>query len=218
MSKPRKNLSSLLLAVAASMMLILSGMPVSAAHAGPEVTPAEGTATSIQINQTKNLAVGYSKPLVLKALPEGSDVPEVTWTSSDAAKATVSEDGIVTGVAPGTVTITATSKADASITSSVDLLVRSSYRYNVEWSGTFNAANNNQTTTSNLPETPEEAQEAWQVSGVGNSATVIVDGYIYTYDGTSMSGSLTNQGTLWKIDKKTGAAEKALVCDASTSY
>ncbi|MNW17250.1 Bacterial Ig-like domain (group 2) [compost metagenome] len=36
----------------------------------------------------------------------------VTWSTSDATKATVSETGLVTGVAVGSATITATSVAD----------------------------------------------------------------------------------------------------------
>lgn len=39
----------------------------------------------------------------------------VTWTTSDATKATVSNSGLVTAVANGTATITATSTADGSI-------------------------------------------------------------------------------------------------------
>jgi hypothetical protein len=54
-----------------------------------------------------------TKQLVAATLPSGAYQP-VLWSSSNAAKATVSASGLVTGVASGTVTITATSVADGS--------------------------------------------------------------------------------------------------------
>ena len=45
----------------------------------------------------------------LKAAVTGQDAPELTWTSSDKAVATVAEDGTVTAVAPGRAVVTVTS-------------------------------------------------------------------------------------------------------------
>ena len=58
---------------------------------------------ALSINQTKNLVVGDSKPLVLT----GAEPDEVIWTSGNPSVATVDAKGVVTGVATGTVTITA---------------------------------------------------------------------------------------------------------------
>ena len=57
-------------------------------------------------------------------LPSGAN-SEVTFTTSDAAIATVDANGKVTGVAEGTVTITATSKENTAIK---DDMIESSYR------------------------------------------------------------------------------------------
>ncbi|MBO4819834.1 MAG: S8 family serine peptidase, partial [Firmicutes bacterium] len=56
--------------------------------------------------------VGNSYKLSAVVYPWGFDDQRVTWTSSDESIAVVDENGIVTGVAEGTATITATSVAD----------------------------------------------------------------------------------------------------------
>ena len=60
-----------------------------------------------------------------KFLPDAQnlDGATFTWTSSDETKATVAADGTVTGVAAGTVTITATTDADEGWTASYELTV-----------------------------------------------------------------------------------------------
>ena len=168
---------------------------------------------TISINQTKNLIVDDSKPLVLT----GAEPDEVTWKSSNEAVATVNEKGIVTGVATGTVTITATLKADTSVTASVDMLIRSSYNYDVEWSGTFTSANNNTTTTTALPTDPNRIQQAWNAQ-VGNNTIAIVDDYIYTYNGISSTGDTGAGGTLYKLSKETGEVVNTLSLPIGTSY
>ena len=50
-----------------------------------------------------------SEPISLLVSPENASIQTVTWTSSDESIATVNEDGEVTGIKGGTVTITATS-------------------------------------------------------------------------------------------------------------
>lgn len=66
------------------------------------VTVSPGTAT-IDIGNTTNLVAVVAPMLASQA---------VTWSSATPATATVSASGVVTGVAAGTVTITATSVAD----------------------------------------------------------------------------------------------------------
>lgn len=62
---------------------------------------------SITNGATASVEAGKQVALTASVLPATAD-PRVTWSTSDATKATVSEDGKVTGVAEGTVTITAT--------------------------------------------------------------------------------------------------------------
>lgn len=168
---------------------------------------------TISINQTKNLMVGDSKMLVLS----GAEPDEVIWTSGDESVATVNAKGIVTGVGTGSVTITAALKDDASVTASVTLLVRSSYPYDVEWSGTYTSANNNTTTTTVLPTDPNRVQQAWTAQ-VGNNTIVIVDDYIYTYDGVSGTTDTSAGGTLYKLNKETGEVVSTLSLSAGTTY
>lgn len=58
------------------------------------------------------IAGGETFTLVATVVPADATDKSVTWTSSDEAVATVSENGLVSAIAPGTVTITATSVAD----------------------------------------------------------------------------------------------------------
>ena len=62
------------------------------------------SSTSITVGVGKNVPVSYAfKPI-------GTTDRTLTWESGNASIATVSEDGIVTGVSPGTVYVTATTK------------------------------------------------------------------------------------------------------------
>lgn len=181
------------------------------------VTAYAAQAQSIHIVQTKNLAVGDSKPLILTAEPGYADVPEVVWTSGSETVATVDERGIVTGLKTGQVTITATAVDDPSLTASVTLLVRSNYKYNIGWSGSFTMPDNNTVTTAEIPVEPNRIQKAWDAK-VGNSPIVIVDEYIYTYNGVNMTGGTDNDGTLYKIHKETGEIVAEQTCRMSGSY
>ena len=168
---------------------------------------------ALSINQTKNLIVGDSKPLVLT----GAEPDEVIWTSGNPSVATVDAKGVVTGVGTGSVTITATQKDDASITASVTLLVRSSYTYDVEWSGTYTSENNNTITNTVLPTDPNRIQQTWAAQ-VGNNTIVIVDDYIYTYNGVSGNTDTSGGGTLYKLDKETGEVVSTLSLSVGTTY
>lgn len=73
--------------------------------AGPVV---DVSSVSITPNPA-SVAVGYTKTLAATILPANATIKTVTWTSSNTAIATVNASGVVTGVALGTATITATS-------------------------------------------------------------------------------------------------------------
>jgi uncharacterized protein YjdB len=75
-------------------------------------TPAPIAVTGVTVAPTTaSVQVGKTRDLEALVAPVGAS-QQVTWTTSDAAKATVSQTGLVTAVAIGTATITATSKAD----------------------------------------------------------------------------------------------------------
>lgn len=66
-------------------------------------------ATGIKLDkETASVKVGKTFTLSVSTEPELATKPEITWTSSNEAVATVDANGVVTGVAAGTATITAT--------------------------------------------------------------------------------------------------------------
>ena len=73
---------------------------------------------------TLNVAVGAdSAPLAVTVTPAGATDKEVTYTTSDATKATVNDKGVVHGVAAGNAVITATLKSDNTITATRNVTV-----------------------------------------------------------------------------------------------
>lgn len=65
--------------------------------------------TSIEVGANFSLPVGQTKKLYVAFTPKEASDQALTFSTSDATKATVSTDGVVTGVAEGSATITATS-------------------------------------------------------------------------------------------------------------
>ncbi len=83
--------------------------------------PVEGI--EITAPASDRLATGKTLQLAITTTPADATEKGVTWKSSDEETATVSADGVVTGVAEGKVTITATSKDNAEATDTVELNV-----------------------------------------------------------------------------------------------
>lgn len=72
---------------------------------------------------SQELQVGKSTTFIATVTPDNATNKKVTWTSSDESVATVNEDGVVTGVKAGTVTITATT-VDGGITGTATIEVK----------------------------------------------------------------------------------------------
>lgn len=70
--------------------------------------------SSINLKGEKS-AIRVGETTTLEAEVIDLENTSITWSSSDTSKATVSNEGVVTGVAAGEVTITATSVADANV-------------------------------------------------------------------------------------------------------
>lgn len=81
------------------------------------------TGLEITDPESSRLATGKTLQLATAISPEDATDKSVTWKSSDDAKATVSADGLVTAVAPGEVTITATSADNEGASDSVTLTI-----------------------------------------------------------------------------------------------
>ncbi|NNA69501.1 phage tail tube protein [Pseudomonas gessardii] len=89
----------------------ITRLPAPIVIAAVAVTPA-----------TASVAVGATVDLEAAVTPVGAS-QLVTWTTSDATKASVSATGLVKGVAVGTTTITATSKADVTKTDTAEITI-----------------------------------------------------------------------------------------------
>lgn len=77
------------------------------------------TASVDPVEVVENLTLQLSATV----LPADADDKSVTWASSDDTIATIDSAGLVTGIAPGTVTITATSVADNLVSGTLSVTV-----------------------------------------------------------------------------------------------
>ena len=73
----------------------------------------EVVVTGVTLNKaTLSLVVSKQEALVATIAPANATIKDIVWSSSAVDKATISESGVITGIATGTTTITATSLAD----------------------------------------------------------------------------------------------------------
>lgn len=71
--------------------------------------PGNVAVTGVSLNQsTAQLQVGQNVQLNATVAPSNATNKQVTWTVSNSGVASVSQNGVVTGVSPGTATVTAT--------------------------------------------------------------------------------------------------------------
>ena len=90
-------------------------------------------ATGITLDRTSvKLGTGRTTRLIATILPENATNRNVLWTSSNPSIATVNDDGVVSGLAVGTATITATT-ADGAHTATCDITVDGVLINGVPW-------------------------------------------------------------------------------------
>ena len=89
-----------------------SGITVTVGDASTPVYP-----TSISLSGTSSIAIGSTSQLSVNYSPSDTNVKNVTFASSNTSVATVSNSGLVTGVAQGNATITATAETENGTTS-----------------------------------------------------------------------------------------------------
>jgi parallel beta-helix repeat protein len=106
-----------------ALKITLLALALAGCDAGGTTGPDTMAVTGVVINaSTTSVDVGATLQLQASVQPSGVS-QGVTWTSSDVARATVEGSGLVTGVQPGPVTITATSTADPARSATVQLTV-----------------------------------------------------------------------------------------------
>ena len=87
-------------------------------------TLAQIFATSLTLDKDNAvMGVGETMELIAIIEPEDVTVTSVSWTSSDEEIATVDDNGVVTALAPGDVTITATTTDGTQLTASCSITV-----------------------------------------------------------------------------------------------
>lgn len=87
-----------------------------------------GTVTSVTIDDPNptgpdQVQIGGTLDLTVTVVADPGTSTAVTWSSSADVTATVDENGLVTGVSDGTVTVTAVSVADTSVSDTIDITV-----------------------------------------------------------------------------------------------
>ena len=123
--------------------------------------------TGIEISIAETVVEGFTTNATVTTTPQYAD-PSVTWSSSDEAIATVDEKGIVTGVALGKVTITATSKVKPELADSKEIEVTAK---------------------------PEVSTPPTSISIEGPETAIV--GYTVTYKATVYPGN-ANQNVVWE--------------------
>lgn len=89
------------------------GQQVGTANTTFQVDAATIAVTDVTVSpKTTTVKVGATASLSATVSPTNATEQGVTWSSSNSSMATVDDKGVVRGVAPGEVTITATSKGD----------------------------------------------------------------------------------------------------------
>ena len=89
---------------------------------GSETIPVAVTGVTLNKNAT-SITAGQTETLTATVAPNDATDKSVTWTSSNEAVATVSNEGVVTAVAAGEATITVTSNADNTKTATCTVTV-----------------------------------------------------------------------------------------------
>lgn len=169
-----------------------------------EMFPPVETVDSVSVTPSQTrVPVGQKLTLQGRTWPWNVTDTSVTWNSSDETKATVNEDGVVSGLSAGIVTITATSNLDPTKSASCTLEVVSMDRKlnglvwdedgNVWWSELQANALPNYTKLTQAPSSLNLA-----------SAVMAPDGTIYA--GTFNTN--TNLSDLYTIDSETFEATK----------
>ncbi len=174
-----------------------------------EPDPEPSAPTAIEITNTEtSLYVNNSLQLNLAYTPSLSN-HDVTWTSSDDTTATVSPTGLVTGVKAGSVTITATSTADESVSDSIELTVTDAPTMTL--AGTIDFSH---ITTKNVEYDVTNMQESINTGLTSSSGlTVTVTETSKVYAGNGSGGYFENTSGIVKF----GTSSKNGVLNFTTS-
>ena len=135
--------------------------------------------TAISITGSDNVPEKSSMTLTANITPSNASDKDVAWTSSNAAVATVSASGVVTGVKTGTATITATAKDGSGIKGTKVITVKPILITSITLSGAASVVEGGSTTLSAaiLPANATDKSVTW-ISSNAAVATVSASGVV----------------------------------------
>lgn len=119
-----------------------AGSSSSATSSGASSSSSSGNSSSssssleVKVTLSGDATVVMGKTIALTASVANASDTSVTWASSDDAIATVA-DGVVTGVNPGSATITVTAVADPSKSAALSITVADKYAFRISANGEY---------------------------------------------------------------------------------
>ena len=139
------------------------------------------TLTAISLSKTELIGIpGYSETLTVTYTPSNTtSIKGITWSSSNDKVARV-ESGVVTLVAPGTATITATSEANSDITATCDVTVNAVPVTKLTLSDTDVNVEQNKTVTLTAAIEPDNATDKTVTWSSSNASVATVEGGVVT--------------------------------------
>ncbi len=165
------------------------------------VQPSFIYATSISLNKTSaEITEGNTLQLTATVLPTNATNRTVTWSTSNSNIATVNSNGLVTAIAPGSVTITARTNDGTNLTASCAVTVKPSVIYATsislnKTSAEITEGNTLQLTATVLPTNATNRTVTWSTSN-SNIATVNSNGKVTAIaPGLATITARTNDGT-----------------------
>ena len=131
--------------------------------------------SSIELNKTSiTVYNGKTETITAAVIPSTASYTDVNWTSSNTSIATVSSSGVVTGVARGTASITATAKDGSGVSASCEVEVKQ-YVTKISLSKTSLSINEGQTETLTATISPTNANDKSVTWTSSNESVATVD-------------------------------------------
>lgn len=168
------------------------------------------TGISLNISE-KSIGTGKTFLLTATVAPENASNKKVTWSSDNETIASVDETGLVTAVALGKCTVTATTE-DGSFTATCDITVKEIPAYESYWSEMARNGFHQAIVDKPLARQKEELTEKWKAtissSWMNGGQPIVVNGNIY----------LAINNKIMVLDKETGETIKETALAGQCGY
>lgn len=122
----KKRLRAIVIALTALILALSMAACADKPEGGGETPPPPTSDYTMSITAVGSTTINVSKTVTLRTTVVGTNQKDVTWSSLNEDIATVSDRGVVTGVAAGEATIKATLKIDENCTATIKIKVEPS--------------------------------------------------------------------------------------------